>query len=105
MRWLWSNYLGNVTANPDPLAAPLAAELADLPPLYLSAAGLDPLLDDTLHLSHRLAAAGVSHRFDFFPGVTHGFLRMGKRLGAARVGTQRIAGFFAERLRQTEATT
>jgi acetyl esterase len=104
LRWFWGNFLGAAAKNPDPLAAPLAADLAGLPPLYLNAAGLDPLLDDTLQLSRRLAAAGVSHRFDFFPGVTHGFLRMGKRLNAARVGTQRIASFFAERLRQSEAT-
>ena len=40
-------------------AAPLTADLAGLPPLYLNAASLDPLLDDTLLMCGRLAEAGV----------------------------------------------
>lgn len=84
MDWYWSNYLGAGAASPDPTAASARADLAGLPPLYLNAAGLDPLLDDTLLLSRRLAEAGVRHRFDHFPGVVHGFLRMSRELPPAR---------------------
>lgn len=84
MNWYWSNYLGPAAASPDSTAANARADLAGLPPLYLNAAGLDPLLDDTLLLSRRLAEAGVRHRFDHFPGVVHGFLRMSRELPPAR---------------------
>ncbi|WP_342359640.1 alpha/beta hydrolase [Terrarubrum flagellatum] len=84
MNWYWGNYLGPNAASPDPTAASSRANLAGLPPLYLNAAGLDPLCDDTLTMSRRLAAAGIKHRFDHFPGVVHGFLRMARELPAAR---------------------
>lgn len=94
-RWFWGNFLGGgLSAEPDPLAAPLHADLTGLPPLYLCAGGLDPLVDDTLALCDRLASAGVPYRFDFFPGVVHGFLRMTARLEAARKGMRQAASFF-----------
>jgi len=87
MKWFWSNFLGVEPLEDPGLAAPLYASddaLAGLPPLYLNAAGLDPLLDDTLLLATRLAHVGVSSRFDLFPGVVHGFQQMGDELPAAR---------------------
>ena len=58
MRWYWSNFLGPCAAEDAPGAcAPLNAELSGLPPLYLNAAGLDPLLDDTSLLAARLRFA------------------------------------------------
>lgn len=85
MRWYWANFLGNYAAENAPAAcAPLEADLHGLPPLYLNAAGLDPLLDDTTTLSARLARAGVRHRLDVWPGVVHGFLRMTRELPKAR---------------------
>ncbi|CAH1658842.1 alpha/beta hydrolase [Chelatococcus asaccharovorans] len=83
MQWYWGNFLGALPRDTDSLAAPLRAPLKGLPPLYLNAAGLDPLLDDTLALSAALAEAGVSFRLDVVPGVVHGFLRMAAELPAA----------------------
>lgn len=86
MRWYWANFLGPFAPEKAPAAcAPLSAELAGLPPLYLNAAGLDPLLDDTMMLSARLAKAGVRHRLDIWPGVVHGFLRLARELPMARL--------------------
>jgi acetyl esterase len=87
MKWFWGNFLGTEALHDPGLAAPLYASddaLAGLPPLYLNAAGLDPLLDDSLLLSTRLAHVGVPMRFDLFPGVVHGFQQMGNELPAAR---------------------
>lgn len=85
MRWYWANFLGPFKADAAPAAcAPLYADVSGLPPLYLNAAGLDPLLDDTTIMVSRLAAAGVRHRFDLWPGVVHGFLRLARELPAAR---------------------
>jgi acetyl esterase len=84
MRWYWSNFLGREGADTTTLAAPVRHDLSGLPPLYLSAAGLDPLRDDTLRLAEKLAASGVSFRCDHVPGVVHGCLRMTRELDAAR---------------------
>lgn len=99
MRWYWNNFLGSYTDAAAPAAcAPLTADLAGLPPLYLNAASLDPLVDDTLILSQRLAAAGVEHRFDLWPGVVHGFLRFTRDLEPARAALSAAAAYLAEKL-------
>ncbi|MDR6869418.1 acetyl esterase [Bosea sp. BE125] len=83
MRWYWNNFLGGEPDGTLSLAAPVRSNLAGLPPLYLSAAGLDPLRDDTIGLARRLGEAGVPFRFDHVPGVVHGCLRMSRELTAA----------------------
>lgn len=83
--WAW--YAGGRELKGDPLACPLDADdaaLAGLPPLYLMAAGVDPLFDDTVRLAARLIALGRTDRFDIVPGVTHGFLQNTLELAAAR---------------------
>jgi acetyl esterase len=83
MRWYWANYIGALDAASLPAAlAPLEADLSGLPPLYLNAAGLDPLLDDTTLLADRLAHAGNRFTLDIIPGVVHGFLRFSRDLPA-----------------------
>lgn len=70
-----------------PCVAPLAAsdaQLSALPPLYLNAAALDPLLSDTEQLVARLRALGRGDRYDLFEGVVHGFMQMGNALPEAR---------------------
>ena len=88
MRWFWQNWLG--AAN-DPRAAPgHAADLSALPPCHLLAAGLDPLLDDSVLLAGRLAEAGVPVRLDVVPGVIHGFMLMTRRLAPARAALAKL---------------
>jgi acetyl esterase len=84
MRWYWKNFLGGKLADAPVRAALLHADLAKLPPLYLVAAGLDPLHDDTLMIAERLKRARVAHRVEVVPGVIHGFLRNTPRLAVAR---------------------
>ena len=73
--WFWKSYVPDLSMRKDPLAVPLHADLSGLPPMFLAAAGLDPLRDDTLGLSRKLEAAGVSHECRVYPGVIHGFLQ------------------------------
>jgi acetyl esterase len=101
MRWYWRNYLADAFDAPPALAAPLNAELAGLPPLYLTAAGLDPLRDDTALLAARLAEAGVAFRFDHVPGVVHGCLRMSRRLSPGQRMITTAGGFLAEAFQKT----
>lgn len=87
MRWFWQHYLGD-PSTPDPRAEPLHADLRGLPPLFLTAAALDPLYDDTIELDRRLEAAGVAHRLEVYPGLVHGFMQMTPRCAAARAAVR-----------------
>ena len=78
MERFWDWYLPERAARWLPLASPMRADEAffrDLPPLYLMAAGVDPLLSDTLGLHRRLEEIGRSDELRVVPGVTHGFLQ------------------------------
>jgi acetyl esterase len=106
MQRYWDWYVPEMTVRKDPLAAPLLAtdaELRALPPLYLMAAGIDPLLSDTLALSRRLAALGRGDPLTVVPGVVHGFLQMSTSLEAARDAIAE-AGAAARRLAETNPT-
>lgn len=87
------------TKRGNPLVAPLAAEdaaLAALPPLYLNAAELDPLLSDTESLVARLRALGRNDAYDRVPGVVHGFMQMGLALPEARDAFARSGEVFRQ---------
>lgn len=87
MQRYWDWYCADHQARRNPLAAPLQADddaLRALPPLYLMAAGVDPLLSDTLRLAERLKAVGREDPLSVVPGVTHGFLQNTNELAAAR---------------------
>jgi acetyl esterase len=100
MQRYWDWYVPDPGARHDPLAAPVLAEdavLAALPPLYLTAAGVDPLLSDTLLLHARLQAIGRRDPLHVEPGVVHGYLQMSNSLEAAR-RTLQMAGDAARRM-------
>ncbi|WP_454855014.1 alpha/beta hydrolase [Rhizobium binxianense] len=87
MERYWQWYVGDRDVAADPLAAPLSAPddaLRALPPLYLMAAAIDPLLSDTILLAERLKRLGRSEGVTVIPGVTHGFLQNTIDLAAAR---------------------
>ena len=87
MGQFWSWYVPDAKDREDPLAVPLHAndvQLRDLPPLFLVAAELDPLADDTRRLKTKLAAANRNDQFHIERGVVHGFLQMTAFLDAAR---------------------
>ena len=52
----------------------LSADLSRLPPAFIGAAALDPLLDDSLALSDALTKAGGDAELRIYDGVPHGFL-------------------------------
>jgi acetyl esterase len=82
--WFWTQYLPDAALRDDPQAAPLTADLGGLPPLALLAAGLDPLLDDTLALDQRLTRIGAPHSLKLYPDMPHGFLAQTRLLSRAR---------------------
>jgi acetyl esterase len=75
---------GGATGGPLRQAVPFALDastrLADLPPCWLMAAGLDILHDQTHALATRLRDSGVEVAVHDVPGVIHGFLSYGSAL-------------------------
>jgi acetyl esterase/lipase len=71
----WEWYLGEAHGADDvsPYAAPArAADVAGLPPAYISTMEFDPLRDEGIHYALKLMAAGVSVELHSFPGTFHG---------------------------------
>ncbi|HEX4570262.1 MAG TPA: alpha/beta hydrolase fold domain-containing protein [Dongiaceae bacterium] len=56
----------------------LSADLRGLPPAFIAATDLDPLLDDSRALAELLEAAGVAHDLVVYEGVLHGFLHLSR---------------------------
>jgi acetyl esterase len=98
MRWYWDHYLRDEADRRDPLAVPLLADLKGLPPLLVTAAEFDPLLDDSRRLVARLEEARQPHRFDLWPGVTHASINMTRMLNAAQTHIDEMASWLRERL-------
>ena len=75
MDFYWRAYCPDQAARMNPLASPLRAELAGLPPCQIHVAGLDVLAAENHAWAAKLRAAQVPVELHEFPGVTHGFLR------------------------------
>ena len=97
MIWFWEHYVPQVDRRDDPLASPLQADLGGMPPLYVSAAELDPLRDDSERLAGKLALAGVDFDYRLWRGVCHACLMMSRMLPAADAQIAEIAAFSAAR--------
>lgn len=96
MAWCWKQYLGRDEDRADPRAAPLRAgdaALVRLPPLYLAAAGIDPLRDDTVRLAARLGEAGLRNVLSVREGLGHSFLGFARMVDDARAVLQDAADF------------
>jgi acetyl esterase len=58
----------------------LGADLGGLPPAFIAAAGMDPLLDDSVVMHELLGEAGVESKLAIYDGVLHGFLHYSRML-------------------------
>jgi acetyl esterase len=96
--WYWRCYLRDDLDRENPRAVPLRAELRGLPPLYIAAAELDPLLDDSVMLAARLKAAGQPHRLRLWEGLAHGSFQMSRDLEPVRGYIAEIGAFLASEL-------
>jgi acetyl esterase len=97
--WYWRQYLGDRMASPPVYAGLLSAELAGLPPLYLTACECDPLRDDSTALAERLEAAGVEHELHLWQGMVHGCIGMSRELQQADAFLADAAVWLARKLR------
>jgi acetyl esterase len=73
--------------------------LAQLPPIFMNAAGLDPLLCDTLEFAALIEAAGGDFELHVHEGVQHAFMQQTARLAEARRAFSLVGDFYSRRLR------
>ncbi len=98
MQWFWDQYVPDAARRTDPLVAPLHGDLAGMPPLYVSAAELDPLRADSERMAAKLALAGVDFDYRLWRGVTHACFMMSRMLPAAEAQVAEVADFLRRRL-------
>lgn len=82
----------------DPLACPLLADLAGLPPALLVIPECDLLMEQSLAMVARLRVAGVPTEAIIYPGATHSFLEAMSVAAIARMGIAEGAAFVAAKL-------
>ncbi len=74
----WRSLLGREPGGADVspyAAASRAADVAGLPPTYISVGGLDLFLEENMVYADRLSRAGVPVEFHMYPRACHGFYR------------------------------
>jgi acetyl esterase/lipase len=74
----WHSLLGEEpgSAHVSPYAAAArAADVAGLPPTYISVGGLDLFLEENMTYADRLSRAGIPVEFHMYPRAYHGFYR------------------------------
>ena len=74
MEWFGERYVGDAEIPFDePGLAPLFGDLTGMPPALFTIGTLDPLVDDTLFMAARWAAAGAEATLEIYPGGVHAF--------------------------------
>lgn len=89
----WSDYLPNEAARQNPLAVPMLANLANLPPLYIAACEFDPLLDDSERLAERAKSAHVDMELRLWKSVVHGAVSLMGWIDAMGPEVDRVGDF------------
>ena len=84
MRAYWDLYTRDAADRLNPLAAPLRADCAGLPPTFIPLAELDVLYSDGERMAAKLRAAGVDVTLRTYPGMLHGFMRLTEGVATAR---------------------
>lgn len=80
----WDLYMREASDRLNPLAAPLRADCAGLPPTLIHLAALDVLRSDGERMAAKMKAAGVDVTLSTYEGVLHGFVRLTEAVGLAR---------------------
>lgn len=95
---LAKNYLGEGGDARHPLASPLYADLAGLPPLLIQVGDRETVLSDSTMFADRARAAGVAVELQVWDGMIHVFQMFGEELAEARRAITSIAEFLRQQL-------
>jgi epsilon-lactone hydrolase len=82
----------------DPLASPLHADLAGLPPMLIQVGGSEILLDDATRLADAARRAGTHAELDVWPGMFHNFQLFASRLEEGAAALERAGEWLRARL-------
>ena len=93
-------YLGDADPR-TPLAAPLYADLAGLPPLLIQVGTAEVLLDDSTRVAERARAAGVDVVLEPWEDMIHVWQFMASMLPEGQQAIDRIGGFVREHIGAT----
>jgi epsilon-lactone hydrolase len=93
-----AGYYLNDTDPRNPLASPLYADLAGLPPLLIHVGADEVLLDDSTRLAERARAAGVSVELKIWPVVPHAWQLAPHLIPEARQSLRESAEFLRSRM-------
>lgn len=80
----------------DPVASPLRADFAGLPPISIHVGDDEVLLDDSSRFVERASASGEPVTLEIWEGMVHGFVGSVGRLNASGDALQRIGAFLKE---------
>ena len=83
----WNNYVGRLGDLRDPYAAPLLADLRNLPPVFLQVGECDIFVEQNLHMAGALLEAGNRVRIKVYAGAPHSFI---EAIAVSRVANQAI---------------
>ena len=82
----------------DPLAAPLHADLAGLPPLLIIVGTAETLLDDAVRLHEKAEAAGVDSTLEIWDDMIHIWPWFAPFLPEGQQAMERMGGFIKEQI-------
>ena len=82
----------------EPLASPIYADLAGLPPLLIQVGSVEILLDDAVRLARQAGAAGVDVSLRIWPGMPHVWHAFGFALDEGLEATRQAGDFLRSRL-------
>ncbi|GAA0491960.1 alpha/beta hydrolase [Paractinoplanes deccanensis] len=91
MKLAWETYVPDPAQRFTPDVAPLAADLAGMPPTLIITAEYDALRDEGADYADALMAAGVPVVHTRYMGVNHGFARKLAVIDDARVAADQVA--------------
>lgn len=98
LAYYWQNYFASEADRHDPRANLVELSLDGLPPIYVAAAELDPLLDDSLRLFERLRNHDSAHCLRLWPGLLHAVFQMGDSVPELMPHIEHMAGFLRHHL-------
>jgi acetyl esterase/lipase len=78
----------------NPLASPISADLAGLPPLLVQTGTADYCREDCERFAARATAHGVTAQLEVWPEMIHVWQRFAPKLPEALQALAQIAGFF-----------
>jgi monoterpene epsilon-lactone hydrolase len=96
---LAKNYLGRDGDPRDPMASPLYAEPAGLPPLLIQVGDRETVRDDSVMFADNARAADVDVELQIWDGMIHVFQMFAAELSEARGAISSIAKFINRHLR------